>query len=615
MFSSTLIIGLAFIPLFSMTGVAGVIFSPMAHTYAFAIGGAILLALTLTPVLSARYLETPGGTDHEAHENALMRTLSHAYRPVFEFALRRKGWAVGISAAVVLLAIAGSSVLGREFMPKLEEGNFWIRASLPVSVSLEQSSRYVGRMRGIVLGCPASGVCDPKTRSRPEIRTVVSQLGRPDDGTDPVGFYNIELFAPLTERSGWRKGMTKEALTEELSAALSHEFPGVVFNFSQVIADNVEEAMSGVKGENTVKVVGPDVKIDEEKAQEVVHAMASVKGVQDLGIFRSLGQPVLRISPDRVKAGRYGLNVGDVGAVVQAAIGGQAVTQVYEGERHFDLVVRWAAQFRKDPNSIRDIPVPTPDGTVVPLAQIAEVVQEEGPSLIYREDIQRYVPIKFSVRGRDLASTVAEAEARIRSAVSLPYDTHLEWAGEIDQLNETTGRLLWIVPASLALIALVVYGTVKSWADTLVVLAGIPVACSGGILALLVTGTTFSISAAMGFISIFGLAVQDALIVVTAAQAYWREGMSVEEGAVAAAQRRLRPVLMTTSVAMLGLFPAAVSRGIGSETQRPLAIVVIGGALMLAVLPRLLQPALLVLVHGRGKSAELPGLEPAPRAA
>jgi len=319
-----------------------------------------------------------------------------------------------------------------------------------------------------------------------------------------------------------------------------------------------------------------------------------------------------------VKAGRYGLNVGDVGAVVQAAIGGQAVTQVYEGERHFDLVVRWAAPFRRDPNVIRDIPVPTPDGTVVPLGQLAEVVQEEGPSLIYREDIQRYVPIKFSVRGRDLASTVSEAEERIHSVLTLPYDTHLEWAGEIDQLNETTGRLLWIVPASLALIALVVYLTVKTWVDALVVLAGIPVACSGGILALLITHTTFSISAAMGFISIFGLAVQDALIVVTAAQAYWREGMSVEEGALAAAQRRLRPVLMTTSVAMLGLFPAAVSRGIGSETQRPLAIVVIGGALMLAVLPRLLQPALLVLAHGgrrRHEPLAQQSGQPAPQAA
>jgi len=607
MFSSTLIIALAFIPLFSMTGVAGVIFSPMAHTYAFAIGGAILLALTLTPVLAARYLEAPAGTDHEAHENALMRTLSRGYAPVFRFALEHKQLAVGISAAVVLLAVFASPLLGREFMPKLEEGNFWIRASLPVSVSLEQSSKYVGRMRAIVLGCPRTGACEPGKRTRPEVLTVVSQLGRPDDGTDPVGFYNIEIFAPLAEHSRWRRGVTKESLTEDLSTELSREFPGVVFNFSQVIADNVEEAMSGVKGENTVKVVGPDVKVDEEKAEEVLHAMSSVKGVQDLGVFRSLGQPVLRISPDRVRAGRYGLNVGDVGAIVQAAVGGQAVTQVYEGERHFDLVVRWAAQYRKDPNSIRDIPVPTPDGTVIPLAQLAEVVQEEGPSLIYREDIERYVPIKFSVRGRDLASTVAEAEARIHAAVTLPYDVHLEWAGEIDQLNETTGRLMWIVPASLVLIALIVYGTVKNWLDALVVLAGIPVACSGGILALLITGTTFSISAAMGFISIFGLAVQDALIVVTAAQAYWREGMSVEAGALAAAQRRLRPVLMTTSVAMLGLFPAAVSRGIGSETQRPLAIVVIGGALMLAVLPRLLQPALLVLVHGRERRHALPG--------
>jgi cobalt-zinc-cadmium resistance protein CzcA len=618
MFSSTLIIGLAFIPLFSLTGVAGVIFSPMAHTYAFAIGGAILLALTLTPVLAARYLEAPGGTEGEAHENRFMRTLSRAYQPVFAFALRRKGWAVGISAAVVVLAIAATPLLGREFMPKLEEGNFWIRASLPVSVSLERSSKYVGRIRNIVLGCPSEGECVPEKRTRPEIETVVSQLGRPDDGTDPVGFYNLELFAPLADHSRWRRGMTKDKLTEELSSELSQEFPGVIFNFSQVIADNVEEAMSGVKGENTVKVMGPDTKVNEEKAQEVVRAMASVKGVQDLGIFRSLGQPVLRITPDRVKSGRYGLNVGDVGAIVQAAIGGQAVTQVYEGERHFDLVVRWAAPFRKDPNSIRDIPVPTPDGNVVPLAQVADVVQEEGPSLIYREDIQRYVPIKFSVRGRDLASTVAEAEDRIRSAVSLPWDTHLEWAGEIDQLHETTGRLMWIVPASLVLIALVVYMTVKRWVDALVVLAGIPVACSGGILALLITGTTFSISAAMGFISIFGLAVQDALIVVTAAQAYWREGMSIEAGALAAAQRRLRPVLMTTSVAMLGLFPAAVSRGIGSETQRPLAIVVIGGALMLAVLPRLLQPALLVLAHTprrRDEPLDQRAKHPAPQAA
>jgi cobalt-zinc-cadmium resistance protein CzcA len=370
-----------------------------------------------------------------------------------------------------------------------------------------------------------------------------------------------------------------------------------------------------VKGENTIKVVGPDIKVDEQKAQEIFQLMRGVRGVQDLGIFRSLGQPNVRVTPDRAACGRYGINAGDVGAVVQAAIGGQAVTQVYEGERHFDLTVRWRPEDRKDLASMRDIPVPTPDGTTVPLGLVAQVTEEEGPSLIYREDQQRYVPIKFSVRGRDLASTIEEVHAAIERNVRLPYDTHLEWAGEINELKETNTRLTLIVPLTVLLIAFLVFTSVKNWVDTLIVLGGLPVAISGGVLALLVTGTNFSISAAMGFISIFGIAVQDALIVVTYAQRLWAEGHSVEEGALLAAERRLRPVLMTTSVAMLGLAPAALSHGIGSETQRPLAIVVIGGALILAVVPRLLQPALLVLAHRRRQrvpGAESPRLEPVP---
>jgi cobalt-zinc-cadmium resistance protein CzcA len=475
----------------------------------------------------------------------------------------------------------------------------------------------VGRIRRIVLGCPPDEACTPEKRRRPEIETVVSQLGRPDDGTDPVGFYNIELFAPLAPPSKWRSGMTKDKLTDEMVTALHAAFPGVVFNFSQVIADNVEEAMSGVKGENTIKVVGPDIKVDEQKAQEIFEVMRRIRGVADLGIFRSLGQPNLRIVPDRVACGRYGINVGDVGAVVQAAIGGQAVTQVYEGERHFDLTVRWRLEDRKNLAVIRDIPVPTPDGTTVPLGTVAQVTEEEGPSLIYREDQQRYVPVKFSVRGRDLASTIEETRAAIDEHVRLPYDTHLEWAGEINELKETNARLVIIVPLTVLIIAFLVFTSVKNWVDTLIVLGGLPVAISGGVLMLLVTGTNFSISAAMGFISIFGIAIQDALIVVTYAQRLWAEGHSLEEGALLAAERRLRPVLMTTSVAMLGLTPAALSRGIGSETQRPLAIVVIGGALILAVVPRLLQPALLCLAHRRrgvqpGPGADAPALKPSP---
>jgi cobalt-zinc-cadmium resistance protein CzcA len=604
MLSSTLIIGVAFIPLFTLTGVAGVIFSPMAHTYAFAIGGAIILALTLTPVLAERALHVPpapAGEQEREHErdNWLMRALKTFYMPLFGFALRHKGRAVAIGAAVVAVSLAGAASLGREFMPKLEEGNFWIRATLPVSISLEQSARLVGRMRAVVLGCPAEGPCDPATRKHREITTVVSQLGRPDDGTDVSGFNNIELFAPLAPSHRWRPGTTKERMTEELSAELRAAFPGAIFNFSQMISDNVEEAMSGVKGENTVKVVGPDLRVNEKKAGEIVDVMEEVRGVHDLGLFPSLGQPDVRITPDRILCARYGLNVGDVGAVIQAAIGGQALTQVYEGEKRFDLTVRWAPQYRKDLQSIRNITVATPDGAQVPLGQIAQIVEEQGPSMIYREDNRRYAPVKFSVRHRDLASTIAEAQQRIAAKVSLPYDTHLEWAGEINQLHEATARLVIIIPITLLVIAMLVYSSVRNWKDMLIVLAGIPMACSGGILALLLTRTNFSISAAMGFISIFGISVQDALIVVTYAQRLWEQGLGLEEGVRHAAERRLRPVLMTTFVAMLGLTPAALSHGIGADTQKPLAIVVIGGALMLALLPRLVQPPLLVLAHRR----------------
>jgi cobalt-zinc-cadmium resistance protein CzcA len=597
MFSSTLIIAVAFIPLFTLTGVAGVIMAPMAHTYAFAIGGAILLALTLTPMFASRVLPMRN-EDHEK-ESAAMRLLGRLYTPLFSFSLRRPRTAIAMGLVPVIAALAASVFLGREFMPKLEEGNFWIRATLPISISLEQSASYVGRMRSIVRGCPTdgSGPCTKEQQRRPEVETVISQLGRPDDGTDVSGFYNIELLAPLRPTREWRKGVTKSSMTTEIGKELSNAFPGVVFNFSQVIADNVEEAMSGVKGENTVKVMGPDLHVNEAKAQEIKDVLQKVHGVEDLGVFRSLGQPAIRITPIRTQIGRYGLNTGDVAAVVQAAIGGQVITQVYESEKHFDLILRWAEQFRRDVRSIRNILVAAPDGSQVPLGQLAQVVEEEGPSVIFREDLKRYVPVKFSVRGRDLGSTIAEAQEKIQANVKLPYDTHLEWDGEMNQLRETTDRLLVILPITLLIIAFLAFQSAKNWRDTLIVLLGVPVACSGGLVALYVTGTDFSISAAMGFISILGVAVQDALLVVTYARQLREEGRSAEESARVAAHRRLRPVLMSTFVAMLGLFPAAISRGIGSETQKPLAIVVIGGALALVILPRLLQPALVMLAH------------------
>jgi cobalt-zinc-cadmium resistance protein CzcA len=577
---STLIIGVAFLPLFTLTGVSGVIFAPMSHTYALAIGGAILLALTLTPVLASRFLPA----QLEEKENFLMRFLHRAYAPLFDATLRKPKRALPLLLIPVFACIALYPLLGREFMPKLEEGNFWIRATLPLSVSLEEAGKHVGRIRQIL-------------RSRPEVVTVTSQLGRPDDGTDVTGFGNLEFFAPLKPFHEWRHGITKEKLTVELQKQLHEEFPGVVFNFSQYISDNVEEALSGVKGENSVKISGPDVKANDQLAETVVSVMNKVKGVDDLGLFRSMGQPSIRIVPDRTQCERYGLNTGDVEAVVQAAIGGQAVTQVFEGEKSFALTVRWLPRYRGDISAIRRITVATPDGSQIPLSQLASITTEDSPNVIYREDGRRYTPVKFSVRGRDLASTIQNAERNIGDQVRLPPETNLIWAGEINELKEAQDRLVIVVPIALLIIGFLVYSAVRNWAATIIVLVEIPVACTGGILALLLTGEHLSISAAMGFISIFGIAVQDALLMVTYFQQLYGAGHSIEQAAREAAEKRFRPVLMTTLVAMLGLLPAAISHGIGAQTQRPLAIVVIGGSLLLATLTRLLQPPLLVMAY------------------
>jgi len=591
---STLIIGVAFLPLFTMTGVAGVIFSPMASTYAFAIGGAIILALTLTPVLASVGIPA----QMEEKDPPMVRAMHAVYMPLFAAVLRRPKTAVAVGLLPVVLGALSFGSLGGEFMPHLEEGNFWIRATLPTSISLTQSAKYVGTMRRIIRGCPLDETkpCDhPK---HDEVLTVVSQLGRPDDGTDVAGFQNIEIFAPLKPFDQWPHGLTKDALTEEMEGELALAFPGVVFNFSQMISDNVEEAVSGVKGENSVKVFGPSLEANEKNGHAIVDTMTKVDGVKDLGMFESLGQPNVKIVPDRVACARYGLNTGDVDAVVQAAIGGQVVTQVYEGEKRFDLTVRWLAPYRSSVESIREITVTTPAGAAVPLGQIATVSLQDGPSVIYRENGERYAPVKFSVRGRDLAGTITDSQNEIHKNVHLSYDSHLEWAGEINQLKEAIDRLKVVLPITLLLIIFLVYSAVKTPVDTFIVIMNIPVASAGGILALLITGVHFSVSAAMGFISVFGIAVQDAILVVTYFQRLRDvDQLSVMDAAREASEKRLRPCLMTTLVAMIGLFPAAISNGIGAQTQKPLAIVVIGGSLILAIVARILQPPLLYLAH------------------
>ncbi len=593
---ATAIIAVSFLPLFTLTGVSGVIFAPMARTYAFAIGGAVILALTLTPVLAARFIHA----DEEEKESWLVLFLHKLYAPFFDAALRRPRWALVFCAIPILLCVVLFPLLGREFMPKLEEGNLWIRVTLPMSISLEQSSSYVGQMRRIIRGCPTNRAlpCDHARQRHPEVLSVVSQLGRPDDGTDVTGFNNVEFFAPLIQLDHFRSGYTKDDLINDITRELQTAYPGAVFNFSQMISDNVEEALSGIKGENSVRVFGPDLVANEHTAEQVMAVMSHIHGIEDLGMFRSLGQPNVQITPDRAACARYGLNTGDVTNVVQAAVGGAAITQVLEGDRRFDLTVRWQGRYRQSIDEIRNIRVSTPDGAQVPLAQIADVSLVNGPSTIYREDHSRFAPVKFSVRGRDLASTVDEAQRRIARAVHFSYNQRLEWSGQINELHDAESRLMLIVPLTFALIGLLVYFAVKNWVDVIIVVINIPVACTGGVLALLVTGVHFSVSAAMGFISIFGIAIQDAILVVTYFQRLVEvEGHGLERAAREAAEKRFRPVLMTTLVACLGLLPAALAKGVGAQTQRPLAIVVIGGSIILAVLTRVLQPPLLVLAH------------------
>jgi cobalt-zinc-cadmium resistance protein CzcA len=586
---STLIIAVAFLPLFTMTGVSGVIFSPLARTYAFAIGAAVLLALTLTPVLAGRFLRA----QEEDKENFLLRFLHRVYAPLFDLALKYRKVSPLFVLGPILVCAGLFPFLGREFMPKLEEGNFWIRATLLQSVSLERSASWVGKMRDMI-------------RKHPEVVTVVSQLGRPDDGTDISGFHNIEFFAPLKPFDEWPRGLTKEKLTDQLSKELSAAFPGVVFNFSQYLSDNVEEALSGVKGENAVRVIGPDIVTNDRIARQMVDVLADVRGIEDVGLYSSLGQPSVKIETDRVRCARYGINTGDVEATVQAAVGGQAVTQVLEGEKRFDLVVRWQQAYRRDSKAIGRITVAAPDGTLIPLSQLASITEEDGPSLVYREDQRRYTPVKFSVRGRDLGSAIQEAQQKVAEKVVLPYGTRLSWAGQINEMKEAEGRLKVIVPVTLAIIAFLVFSAVRNWVDTLIVLLNIPVAISGGLIALMLSGVNFSVSAAMGFVSIFGIAIQDAILTVTYAHRKWAEGMSVVDGARAAAEQRFRASLMTTLVAMLGLLPAALSTGIGSQTQKPLAIVVIGGCFVLAGLTRIIQPPLLVLARQWRGGPEVP---------
>ena len=583
---STAIIVVAFVPLFTMTGVPGKIFAPMSITYGFALVGALLMALTLAPVLCSFLLQSP----IKETDTVIIRLVRSTYMGLVEWALDRRILVVGFSTGLVVLAALALRSLGGEFMPALEEGNLWVRATMPVDISFDQADRLANDIRRMF-------------KESPEVETVVSQLGRPDDGTDPTSFFNAEFLANLKPASAWRRGLTKEGLIEEIERRLK-TIPGVIFNFSQVIEDNVEEAMSGVKGENSIKLFGADLKLMEAKATEIESVMHTVSGVKDLGIFRLIGQPNLLIQVDREASARYGLRVSDVNAVVQAAIGGQAVTQVYEGEKLFDLVVRFLPEYRQDVDSIGNILVNTPDGASIPLKQLAAITMQTGAFIIYRENNERYIPIKFSVRERDLQSTVEEAQVKLSRQVRLPDGYRMEWAGQYDQLKEEQKRLVKIVPVSLALILLLLYTTFDSFKNALLVLAAVPFALVGGVLSLVITQTHFSISAAVGMISTLGVAILGGVLLISRIEEFRMAGLGLRQAVMRGADVQMRPILMATLGAAIGLLPASLATGIGSQAQKPLARVVVGGMLTAAFLILVVLPVLYEIIHHRDNLEE-----------
>lgn len=581
---STTIIVVAFIPLFTMTGVPGKIFAPMSITYGFALVGALLMAFTLAPVLCSFLLNGPISES----DTMPVRVIRLAYAKIVRWALEHRVAVVGCATGLVAISAVALQSMGGEFMPALEEGNLWVRATMPVDISFDEADRLTNDIRRLI-------------RETPEVDMIVSQLGRPDDGTDPTSFSSGEFLANLTPRSQWRSGLTKDGLIQEIEERLKG-IPGVIFNFSQVIQDNVEEAMSGVKGENSIKLFGSDLNTLEEKAAEIEAVMDDIYGVKDLGILRLVGQPNLVIQVDREAIARYGLRVSDVNAVVQAAVGGQAVTQVYEGERLFDLVVRFLPEYRQDVESISNILVSTPEGARIPLKQVAGITMQTGAFIIYREGNERYIPIKFSVRDRDLQSTVEEAQKQLAVRVGLPEHYRMEWAGQYDQLRDERKRLAKIMPVSLLIILVLLYIAFDSLKNALLVLAAVPFALVGGLLSLVATQTHFSISAAVGVISTLGVTILGGVLLISRIEECRRTGLNVRQAVIQGADAQMRPILMATLAAAIGLLPASMATGIGAQAQQPLARVVVGGMLTATVLILVVLPVLYDIVHSRDSS-------------
>jgi cobalt-zinc-cadmium resistance protein CzcA len=591
-FYAIAIIITAYLPIFTLQRVEGRLFRPMAWTVAFALLGALIFSMLIAPVLSTLLFRK----GVKEWNNPAMTFLIDRYRKAVRYAIEHRVLTVGVGVAGLCLAVflVYSGVLGSEFLPHLDEGAIWVRGTLASSVGPSESIRIANQARALLC-------------SFPEVPECTSQVGRPDDGTDATGFFNTEYYVGLKPKEEWRPVFHQDK--DRLIAAMNRELdqiPGVTWGFSQPIEDNMEEAVSGVKGELATKIYGDDLKVLEEKADQIVSTMQQVKGIEDLGIFRALGQPNINFEVDRMQAARYQINVADIEDAIQTAVGGSALTQVLQGEQRYDLVLRYLPQYRTTKEALEAIRLLSPSGERVSLAQLCTIKEQDGGSEIYREENERYVAIKYSVRGRDLGSAVEEAMSMVNSRIQLPRGYHIDWEGEYESQKRAQARLLIIVPLTILVIFMIIYSMFRSPKWAALILATVAMASAGGLLALLITGTHLSVSSGVGFLALFGVSVQTGVIMLEYINQLRARGGSIEESAIDGAVLRLRPIMMTMLVATLGLLPAALSHAIGSDSQRPFAIVIVGGLMVNLAMSIFILPTLYVWLAKEGDNLPEP---------
>ncbi|GAO41646.1 efflux RND transporter permease subunit [Flavihumibacter petaseus] len=578
-FFSKVIILTCLIPIFAFQKVEGKMFSPLAYTLGFALLGALIFTLTLVPALSSILLRKNVREKHNPVVNFFEKSVMKLFRVVYG----NQKKSVLVALVIMGICFFSAKFLGTEFLPELNEGALWVEAELPMSVSLSEAKIVSDKMISI-LG------------HFPEVEKTLSQIGRTNDGTDPKGFFNVQIQVDLYPKKQWQRKITQEQLIDEMDAQL-RKLPGIVLNYSQPIRDNVEEAVAGVNAALAVKIFGPDFNTLDSLANAVAGQLKTVRGIEDLGILKNLGQPEFRIELDQQKMAMYGISTADANAVIEMAIGGKAATQLYEGERKFDIRVRYQKDFRDTQEAIEQLMVPTNDGGKIPLKEIAGIQTLTGPAFIYRDNNTRYIAVKFSVRERDLGSTIAEAQRKVSNAVHLPDGYKTTWNGEFENQQRAGKTLARVVPICLLVIFVILFVTFGNVKDAVLTICNVPFALIGGILALHITGVNFSISAGIGFIALFGVCIQNGVILISVFRKNLDAGMPLDTAVSYGVQSRVRPVIMTALMAMIGLMPAAVSTGIGSETQKPLAIVVIGGLVTATILTLLILPVLYALVY------------------